>query len=407
VRKSAKLGLYGLVLAGMVGGTAAWATTDKAVAVTVDGQARTVHTRAGTVGGALKSAHISIGAHDVLAPASSTSLHDGTKIVVLRGRQLHLDVDGKHVDVWTTAPTVAQALRELGYGTGETVSVSRSTRLPLTPTQITLLTPKAITIHADHRVLEVITTDKTAAQALAAAGLRLGAHDRLSVKPASALRDSEVITLQRVRLATKTSTKVVPYATKSTHDSSRYVGTTVVITLGHKGMEKVTWQLVYVDGKLAGKRLVRTVIAHKAINQVQQVGTKKPTPVTPAKTTPKSSKKSSSSSSTGSHSSSGPEPTGSAQSIAKQLLAARGWGGDQFSCLVSLWNRESGWNTHASNPSGAYGIPQALPGSKMGSAGPDWQDNAATQIKWGLGYISARYGTPCGAWGHSQSSGWY
>ena len=100
-------------------------------------------------------------------------------------------------------------------------------------------------------------------------------------------------------------------------------------------------------------------------------------------------------------------PTGSAQSIARSLLSARGWGGDQFSCLVQLWNRESGWNTHAANPSGAYGIPQALPGSKMSSAGPDWQNNAATQISWGLGYISARYGTPCGAWGHSQSSGWY
>ena len=406
MRKSAKLGLYGLVLAGMVGGTAAWATTDKAVAVTVDGHARTIHTRAGTVGGALQSANISIGAHDVLAPASSTSLHDGTKIVVLRGRELHLDVDGKHVDVWTTAPTVALALNELGYGTGDTVSVSRSTRLPLTPTQITLLTPKAITIRADHRVLEVITTDRTAAQAVAVAGLRLGAHDRLSVKPASALRDGEVITLQRVRLTTKTSTKVIPYATESSKDSAEYIGTTVVITLGHEGMQKVTWQLVFVDGKLAGRRVVRTVIAHKAVDQVQKVGTKKLAPATPTQAKPPS-KKSSSSSSTGSHSSSGPEPTGSAQSIAKQLLAARGWGGDQFSCLVSLWNRESGWNTHASNPSGAYGIPQALPGSKMGSAGPDWQDSAATQIKWGLGYISARYGTPCGAWGHSQSTGWY
>lgn len=97
-----------------------------------------------------------------------------------------------------------------------------------------------------------------------------------------------------------------------------------------------------------------------------------------------------------------------AQSIAKGMLASYGWGGDQFSCLVSLWNKESGWNVSAYNAgSGAYGIPQALPGSKMGSAGADWQTNAATQISWGLGYIQGRYGTPCGAWGHSQSTGWY
>lgn len=102
-----------------------------------------------------------------------------------------------------------------------------------------------------------------------------------------------------------------------------------------------------------------------------------------------------------------PDP-GTAQAIAQQMLAARGMGQDQFDCLVSLWNRESHWNVYAGNPStGAYGIPQALPGSKMASAGADWADNPATQITWGLGYISGRYGTPCGAWAHSQSSGWY
>lgn len=98
-----------------------------------------------------------------------------------------------------------------------------------------------------------------------------------------------------------------------------------------------------------------------------------------------------------------PDP-GSAQAYAKSALAARGMGQDQFSCLVALWNRESGWNVYASNPSGAYGIPQALPGSKMGAG---WQTSATVQINWGLGYISGRYGTPCGAWAHSQSSGWY
>lgn len=101
-----------------------------------------------------------------------------------------------------------------------------------------------------------------------------------------------------------------------------------------------------------------------------------------------------------------PNP-GSAQAIGHDLVIARGWGEDQYACLVSLFNRESGWNVYAANPSGAYGIPQALPGSKMASAGADWATNPATQITWGLNYIAARYGTPCGAWGHSQSAGWY
>lgn len=102
-----------------------------------------------------------------------------------------------------------------------------------------------------------------------------------------------------------------------------------------------------------------------------------------------------------------PDP-GTAQAIAYEMVLARGWGDDQFACLVALWNRESGWRVNALNPSsGAYGIPQSLPGSKMASAGADWETNPATQIAWGLGYIGGRYGTPCGAWGQSQSVGWY
>jgi outer membrane biosynthesis protein TonB len=83
-------------------------------------------------------------------------------------------------------------------------------------------------------------------------------------------------------------------------------------------------------------------------------------------------------------------------------------GSTQFSCLDKLWNRESGWNPHAYNrSSGAYGIPQALPGSKMGSIASDWRDNPVTQVKWGLRYISGRYGTACSAWAHSNATGWY
>ena len=101
-----------------------------------------------------------------------------------------------------------------------------------------------------------------------------------------------------------------------------------------------------------------------------------------------------------------PDP-GSAQAIALGILTSQGLGADQYSCLVSLWNRESHWRVNAENPDGAYGIPQALPGSKMAAFGADWQTSASTQILWGLSYIKGRYATPCGAWAHSQSTGWY
>jgi hypothetical protein len=99
---------------------------------------------------------------------------------------------------------------------------------------------------------------------------------------------------------------------------------------------------------------------------------------------------------------------GDPREIAQALMPQFGFGSDQFGCLDSLWTRESNWSVSAHNPSsGAHGIPQALPGSKMASAGPDWVSNPVTQITWGLSYIQDRYGSPCGAWGHSESYGWY
>lgn len=94
--------------------------------------------------------------------------------------------------------------------------------------------------------------------------------------------------------------------------------------------------------------------------------------------------------------------------IARALFGEFGFADSQFGCLDYLWTRESNWRWNADNPtSSAYGIPQALPGSKMASAGADWETNPETQIRWGLGYIAGRYGTPCSAWAHSERVGWY
>jgi hypothetical protein len=94
--------------------------------------------------------------------------------------------------------------------------------------------------------------------------------------------------------------------------------------------------------------------------------------------------------------------------LAKALMPQFGMSSSQFGCLDNIWSQESGWNVHAANPSSsAYGIPQALPGSKMASAGPNWENNAETQIRWGLGYIRDRYGSACAAWSYKQGAGWY
>ena len=102
-----------------------------------------------------------------------------------------------------------------------------------------------------------------------------------------------------------------------------------------------------------------------------------------------------------------PDP-GTAQHIAFELLPSYGFSqSTQWSCLDDLWQQESSWQYDAENASGAYGIPQALPASKMASVASDYLTNPETQIKWGLEYITSVYGTPCNAWAHEESAGWY
>jgi hypothetical protein len=103
-----------------------------------------------------------------------------------------------------------------------------------------------------------------------------------------------------------------------------------------------------------------------------------------------------------------PPNPGTAQATAYKLLPTFGFSAKtQYGCVDSIFSRESGWRYNAENASGAYGIPQALPGSKMSMFGSDWQTNPATQIKWGIWYMKNRYGSPCGAWAFWQAHGWY
>ena len=178
-------------------------------------------------------------------------------------------------------------------------------------------------------------------------------------------------------------------------------GETEVETEGVDGVTRVVYRVTSVDGKEVSREVVSRVVVSERVDEVVLVGTG----TADAASTDTAGTDSGSTTATAS----GDGTTAaSAQSIAQSMMSSYGWDDSQFSCLVSLWNRESGWNYLAQNPSsGAYGIPQALPGSKMSSVASDWATNPTTQIKWGLGYISGRYGTPCSAWAHSESTGWY
>jgi uncharacterized protein YabE (DUF348 family) len=398
VHRTVKYGLYAVVLAGVVGGTVAWTHIDKTVHLKVDGDGQAVHTTAATVRGTLTDAGFAAGPHDVLAPPMNAKVRDGSDIVLKRGRLLRLTIDGKEVDVWTTAPTVAEALAGLGYDTADFSSVSRDKRLPLSPTDIELRTPKTVTVKADGRTRVALTTDATVADLLDDLGVTVGGTDKISVPLSAQLADNLTVVIRRVRNARIIERRPVPFPTKSVNDPTLAKGVTRIVSPGQRGVMAVTYAIVYVDGKLVGKTEISRKLLQAPITQLQKNGTKPPPTPSPGSSDP----------TTGS----GPivvDP-GSAQAIAQKMVAARGWSDSDFSCLVTMWDHEGGWRVNATNAySGAYGIPQALPGSKMASIGPDWRTNPATQITWGLNYIQGRYGTPCGAWGfwQSHSPGWY
>ena len=245
----------------------------------------------------------------------------------------------------------------------------------------------------DGKTISASTQAETWGQALSDAGVSVDDNDTASVDLTAAPVDGAVVT------AIKAGTTEKP-------DPTLAKGEKKVETEGVDGVSRTVYNVVTRGGKEVSRTVVSTAVVKPATNAVVLVGTKE---ATAAATTPATPNNSSSSSSGGNATlAAAGTDAASAQAIAKSMMSSYGWDDTQFSCLVKLWNRESGWNYQAYNASsGATGIPQALPGSKMASAGSDWATNPATQIKWGLGYISERYSNPCGAWAHSESVGWY
>jgi hypothetical protein len=167
-------------------------------------------------------------------------------------------------------------------------------------------------------------------------------------------------------------------------DPGAFKGEKTVLKKGEAGTAVVTYNVTYEDGEEVSREQALSVVVEPATDKVVSVGTL----VIPKTTAAQQ---------------------GSNRALGKQMAASMyGWSGEQWSCLDNLWQRESGWRTTAGNKSsGAYGIPQSLPGSKMAKYGDDWLTNPATQIEWGLAYVKGRYSTPCGAWSHFLSANWY
>jgi resuscitation-promoting factor RpfB len=297
VRRSVIFGLCGFALAGVIGGTVAWASVDdsKTVNLKVDGEPKQIHTTAKTVGAALEKAGYPVGPHDVVAPAAETKVRNHGQVVLKRGRLLHLMVDGQARDIWVTAPTVAEALAQLGYTPANFSSVSRDKRLALTPTAIEIRSPKQITIIHDHKKQTVTTTDATVRDLFAHIGLKVNRYDRLSVKSTAVLKNGQKITLQRVARKVIIERHTIGYSTTRQQDSSMYKGESSVARDGALGTSAVRYWVVWVDGKQIEKIRMSSSVVKAPVSRIEKVGTKErpppppPPPPAPAPAPPTSS----------------------------------------------------------------------------------------------------------------------
>ena len=402
------------------------------VTLEVDGVYQPYSGFASTVDELLSAAQVPLHSADLVSPARHQSVNDGDHIVVRHAQPLDVVIDGRATTLMTTANSVSDALSALSARGNVSAAASRSAErellLPL------LSAPQEVPVKLGDRSLSVLLRPgDDIRQRIVEAGIPLSALDRVKAHFEAGTLHIDIVPVTRGIVVVP---EKLPFSERSVESAELFRGESVVTTRGVEGVKNQTLWQETVGGQVAHSVTLSEVVASEPQEQVRSHGTKEVSPMELIKagidpraqledgTEPDGTTSKRYRAALGSLSSdeeitairaearlqgiplvySGEDP----RSIARPLVAERGWGDGEFRCLVSLWDRESHWNPYAENASsGAYGIPQSLPGNKMASAGDDWRTNPATQIKWGLGYIAGRYGTPCAAWGHSEAKGWY
>lgn len=277
-RRRRKLLLIGMAAAlGVVavGGVTA-ASMSKHVTITVDGEDRHVTTLAGSVSGALASAGLSAGEHDVLAPAADTAISDGSQIALERARQLTVSINGQTQQLWTTADTVDEALAQLGQDPSTlSLSADRSRAIPLTGMDLIATTMHTVTITDGPAAATTLQSGGlNVGDVLNAQGIALGPNDLVDPVPSAPVTDGTAITITRVAVTTTTDTVEVPPTDQTVDDPNLDKGTTQVVVAGTPGRQQVVTQVTTTNGvESARQEVSRTTLVEATPNQVH-VGSK-------------------------------------------------------------------------------------------------------------------------------------
>jgi hypothetical protein len=237
------------------------------------------------------------------------------------------------------------------------------------------------------------TVGKTVADVLSDEGVKVQYGDDVFPALQDFVGDNQQIYVDKMISKSEIATWDIPFPEQRIDDDTINQGEEHVQQEGVEGKAQNTVIIRQVAGQELSRQTVSSVLLSDPVDRIVKVGTKvapsKPAAEAPAPPVMK-------------------VPDSEIKQYAMEQIKARGWDESEYSCLDPLWARESGWRVNAGNSgSGAYGIPQALPASKMASAGADYLTNPMTQVRWGLGYIAGRYGTPCNAWHQWQTKHWY
>lgn len=438
-------------------------TARKSVALNINGQTTQVTTYAMTATRLLEEQGVDIKTHDIVTTSSGDQLANHAVVTVQSAYQTTINIDGTAVPFWTVATSADQLLGffEENQNNAAKITVDIKNVYNQLTGGLVINQSGPVTVIADGKSSVAPNGKLPAASILDSKGIVLNKEDRVSVEKDS---DETILRVRRVTHGEKTRTSVIPFSTQTIIDPNLAEGQADVRQQGVNGEKTQVYDVTYVDGVAESETLKSETVTSMAIDQIIAVGAAK------SDTDKGSDKKSDSadngkadsgsnnqhessnnnagntggnnsgntgntgntgnsgntgntgggtnnnSGSSGSDSGTTTTPSGrlwhatvaQAQAYAAGAAAQRGWTGNDWDCLVKLWNRESRWLWYAENASsGAYGIPQSLPADKMAAFGANYRDDAAVQIDWGLWYIAQAYGSPSKAWQHSEQIGWY
>lgn len=352
---------------------------DKAITLRVDGQAQEVHVWGSTVEDALAAHSLELTPRDEVSPSTDTPIADGSIVDVRFARPVTVIVDGELKEFWTTATTLGQALAEIGlHDTATRLSVARTSPLGREGMTLAAVTPKEVNLTIGKDSMTVRSTASDVLSLLIENGVIIDSDDRVSPSVVTPLTAGMTVTFHQVEVKEESGEQTIDFQTVTTEDATLAKGTERVSVEGQQGTRHVVWEVVYVDGVEESRAVLREDVVSAPVDREVTVGTKASAGGSAGNTTY-----------TGSHT---------------DWMAAAGIAASDYSAVEILVQRESSWNPNAVNPtSGACGLTQALPCSKLG---PNWNDPVVA-LAWGDSYVKGRYGSWQAALAHSYANGWY